>query len=146
LKPLATVAETLRFWTTVTSPADPGSQARAIEQAMAQFDLAPLADLPCRYLSAGQRRRVGLARILAGGAEIWLLDEPTTALDAAGTRAFEGALAAHCMAGGMAVAATHGPIGGADAETLALETFAGGAAGPADPFADPEDLGAELAR
>jgi heme exporter protein A len=145
LKPLATVNETLQFWTTVTSLADAGAQAQAIEQAMDQFDLVQLAHLPCRYLSAGQRRRVGLARILAGGADIWLLDEPTTALDAAGTRAFEGALATHCAAGGMAVAATHGPIGGSRAETLALETFTGGAAGPVDPFADPGEPGAELA-
>ncbi len=147
LKPLATVAETLALWTTVTGPAaEPTIRARAVEQAMAQFALHPLADLPCQYLSAGQRRRVGLARVVAQGADLWLLDEPTTALDAAGTRAFEGALAAHCAAGGMAVAATHGPIGAAGAEALALETFAGHAAGPADPFADPDDGGAETSR
>lgn len=133
LKPLATVAETLLFWTTVAGRAAPRARAEAVDRAMARFELHPLAELPCRYLSAGQRRRVGLARVLAGGADIWLLDEPATALDVAGARAFEDALADHCAAGGMAVAATHGPLGGAGAETLDLEAFAG--AGPADPFA-----------
>lgn len=146
LKPLATVAETLALWTTVTGAAEPSIRARAIEQAMAQFALHPLADLPCRYLSAGQRRRVGLARVVAGGADLWLLDEPTTALDEAGTRAFEGALAAHCAAGGMAVAATHGPIGGAGVETLALENFAGHVTEPGDPFAGTSVGGAEISR
>ena len=143
LKPLATVAETLAFWATLHGPADAGVQAQALDRAISQFALRPLADLPCRYLSAGQRRRVGLARVVAAGADLWLLDEPTTALDEAGTRALAEALAAHRAAGGMAVAATHGPIGGAGAEILSLEAFAGAGAGLVDPFADAGDGGTE---
>ncbi len=146
LKPLATVAETLAFWTALNGGPDAGARAKAMAKAMAHYALGPLADLPCRYLSAGQRRRVGLARVLAAGAGLWLLDEPTTALDEAGASAFESALAAHRAGGGMAVIATHAPIGGGDAATLALEPFARLGADFPDPFADPGDLpGADAA-
>lgn len=137
LKPLATVAETLAFWAAVSGGGDPRARAASVDAAMTHFQLRPLADLPCRYLSAGQRRRVALARVASSQAALWLLDEPTTALDTAGTAAFEGVLAAHRQAGGMAVIATHAPVGGAEVETLALEGFAKGPAGLADPFADP---------
>ncbi|HSR55929.1 MAG TPA: heme ABC exporter ATP-binding protein CcmA [Alphaproteobacteria bacterium] len=137
LKPLATVAETLTFWAAVTGGGEQEYRAAAIEDAMARFVLHPLADLPCRYLSAGQRRRVGLARLVSSGADVWLLDEPTTALDDAGVAAFEDALQSHLGAGGLAVIATHTALGGGRAETLALERFAPDASALADPFADP---------
>jgi ABC-type transport system involved in cytochrome c biogenesis ATPase subunit len=77
--------------------------------------------------------------VLAAGAGLWLLDEPTTALDEAGAAAFERALAAHRAAGGMAVIATHAPVGDGDAATLPLEPFARLGAAVPDPFADPGD-------
>ena len=137
LKPLATVAESLAFWSAVNGPAEPAARRRAINDAMERFSLGPVAALPCRYLSAGQRRRVALARIMATAAELWLMDEPATALDTAGTRAFDHALAHHLAAGGMAVIATHAPIAVDGVETLEIARFTGAAPG----FADPFDLG-----
>jgi heme exporter protein A len=69
--------------------------------------LADLAHLPTRMLSAGQRRRVAIARLLVSGAVLWLLDEPTTALDKASVARLGDLAAAHRAAGGMVVAATH---------------------------------------
>lgn len=137
LKPLATVTETLAFWNAMNSAHDSVARAQATERAMALFGLSPLADLPCRYLSAGQRRRVGLARVAASGAGLWLLDEPTTALDDEGVRAFDAALADHRGAGGLAVAATHLKLGGTDAAALALEDFAARDFAVPDPLASP---------
>lgn len=141
LKPLATVAETLAFWAAVNGPGDPQARRQAIEEAMEAFALGPLAALPCRYLSAGQRRRVALGRVMASAARLWLMDEPATALDGAGTRAFDHALAGHIAAGGMAVVATHAPIAldgdAGGVETLEIARFAG----TAPRFADPDTWG-----
>jgi heme exporter protein A len=123
LKPLATVAETLKFWGTLAHGAGAGL---AIAEAARCFGLDPLAEMPCRYLSAGQRRRVALARVAAQGMPLWLLDEPTTALDDAGAAAFSRALAHHRAAGGMAVIAAHGALDAPGAEVLELARFAGG--------------------
>jgi heme exporter protein A len=72
--------------------------------------LAPLADVPARMLSAGQKRRLALARLIGRGAGLWLLDEPTLGLDAASVAALGDLLAAHRAAGGAVVAATHLPL------------------------------------
>ncbi|GHD43026.1 cytochrome c biogenesis ATP-binding export protein CcmA [Thalassobaculum fulvum] len=69
--------------------------------------LTRLAELPAGWLSSGQRRRTALARVLASGASLWLLDEPTVGLDAASVAALERAIAAHRAEGGMVIAATH---------------------------------------
>ena len=134
LKPLATVAESLVFWAAVNGPIEPAARRLAMEDAMEVFALTPLAALPCRYLSAGQRRRVALGRIVATAAPLWLLDEPTTALDIAGAHAFEQALARHLAAGGMAVVATHAPIAVDGMDTLEIARFAGIGPGFTDPF------------
>jgi heme exporter protein A len=82
-----------------------------IAAALQAVGLARLADLPCQYLSAGQKKRLALARLKLSGRPVWLLDEPLAALDAEGkTRAGE-MIAAHTRAGGIAVAATHEPLG-----------------------------------
>lgn len=133
LKPLATVTETLAFWAVVNGPGNAQARRQAIDEAMETFALGPLAALPCGYLSAGQRRRVALGRVVATAAKLWLMDEPATALDGAGARAFDNALAGHVAAGGMAVVATHGPIALDGMETLEIARFAGTAAGIADP-------------
>ena len=73
--------------------------------------LARQADLPCRYLSAGQKRRLGLARLLASKRPLWLLDEPFAALDVSGQQLVGQLMARHCGAGGMIIAATHEPLG-----------------------------------
>jgi heme exporter protein A len=132
LKSHLTVRETLNFWTRVHGTADPTAQAKAITEASASYALGPLSDLPCRFLSAGQRRRVGLARVAASGATLWLLDEPTTALDDAGVQAFERALHQHRAGGGGAVIATHTEIAAKGADHLEIARFAG--SDLADPF------------
>ena len=82
--------------------------------------LGALGEVPVQMLSTGQRRRAGLARVVASGAEIWLLDEPANGLDADGVAMLEGLIAAHRAGGGVAVVATHLPIALPDAAALHL--------------------------
>ena len=96
----------------------------AATDALAALGIGHLSDLPARYLSAGQRRRVNLTRALTSGADLWLLDEPTTALDAATTDALTSLIDGHLKSGGMAVISTHAELGLAETGTLTL----GGAA------------------
>ena len=102
LKPALTVAETLRFHAALAG-ADPDAVARAL----IAMDLDSIAARPTRQLSQGQRRRVAMARLLATRARLWLLDEPTLALDDGAIARLGTALAAHLAAGGIAVIATH---------------------------------------
>jgi len=87
-----------------------GAPRDRVGDALAGFDLLGLADVPVRYLSAGQKRRLALARLLAAERPLWLLDEPAVGLDAASRSRLEGALAAHRQTGGLAVIATHGDV------------------------------------
>lgn len=100
IKPGMTVAENLRFW----------GKAAAITAALVAADLRHLAELPARMLSAGQKRRLALARLCLRPAPIWLLDEPTLGLDAAAVGRFGAMLADHRAGGGVVVAATHLPL------------------------------------
>jgi heme exporter protein A len=102
LKPGLSALENLAFACRVS-----GLKARP---ALDAFDLAPLADLPARMLSSGQKRRLALARTLLCGADLLLLDEPTVGLDTASVARLGTVLAAHRAAGGMVVAATHLPL------------------------------------
>jgi heme exporter protein A len=86
---------------------------------LGQVGLERQADLPCRYLSAGQRRRLALARLLLSQRPLWLLDEPFAALDTAGKSLVARLIALHCGQGGMVIAATHDPLGLGN-ETLRL--------------------------
>lgn len=81
--------------------------------------LARAQNLPAQYLSAGQRRRLALARLVLSNRPLWLLDEPLAALDAAGKALIAELMNAHCVAGGMVLAATHDPLG-IDAERLSV--------------------------
>ncbi len=88
--------------------------------ALASVGLERFADLPARLLSAGQKRRLAIARVVASGRVLWLLDEPATGLDAASMARFSGLCAAHRAAGGMIVASTHTPLDATDVQELAL--------------------------
>jgi heme exporter protein A len=89
-----------------------------IDDALAAFDLTPLAACAVRTLSAGQRRRVALARVVAAEAPLWLLDEPLNALDADSQDALRVILESHLGDGGLAIAATHAPLKISGARTL----------------------------
>jgi heme exporter protein A len=114
---MLTVAESVQFWAGLR-----GHRPRA-EAALAAMDLTALVDLAGRFLSSGQRRRTALARVIAGGAPIWLLDEPTVGLDIRSIAGLETALAEHRASGGMLIAATHAPIALPGATTLDLAEF-----------------------
>jgi heme exporter protein A len=114
LKPSLTAGENLRFWTHYL-----GGTA-APEAALAALGLDRLADLPAAYLSAGQRRRLSIARLMAVRRPIWLLDEPASALDRDGRERLAGLMRQHLAGGGLIVAATHGPIGLERAKELRL--------------------------
>jgi heme exporter protein A len=79
--------------------------------ALDSVGLARAAELPCRYLSAGQKKRLALARLRMGARPLWLLDEPLAALDAQGKSLLRDMIERHCASGGMAIAATHEPLG-----------------------------------
>lgn len=120
VKPALTVLENLVFWAALR-----GHSATACREALGRLGLAELADLPARFLSAGQRRRVNLARLFVSGAALWLLDEPATALDTATRDALDAAIGAHRDAGGMAIIATHGAPEVGPANEIDLDKFAG---------------------
>lgn len=111
------VAAALAFWAALDDRPAPRARVAA---ALDALDLAPLADVPVRLLSTGQRRRVAFARVVASGAPLWLLDEPANGLDGAAVARLEAAVARHRAAGGIAVVATHQPLVLAHARQLAL--------------------------
>jgi len=115
LKPSLTVGENLRFWSAYLGPAE-----NPPERALGQLGLEDLADLPAAYLSAGQKRRLSLARLLTAHRPLWLLDEPSAALDAEGQSRLTDLMVEHLARGGLILAAAHGPIGLANALELKL--------------------------
>ena len=115
LKPPMSVLETVRFWAVYL-----GGDVSSADAALDEMALSTLADLPVAYLSAGQRRRVALARLAAVRRPLWLLDEPTVALDAESVGRLRGFMAAHLAGGGIIVAATHLDLGLGNAKTLHL--------------------------
>jgi len=119
LKPALTAAENLSFWAGLSGTAQDGVALAALDA----IGLKALADLPARFLSAGQKRRVNLARLALAPAGLWLLDEPATALDAETTERLRALIARHRDGGGMAVISTHGDLGLPGARTLDLGAF-----------------------
>jgi heme exporter protein A len=105
LKPQLTVSEQLAFFAALyRNSADRQS-------VLEEVGLSRQKDFPCRYLSAGQKRRLGLARLMLSRRPLWLLDEPLAALDSDGEKLVTGLMRRHCEAGGMVIAATHAPLG-----------------------------------
>ncbi len=106
LKSGLTVEENAAFWCRFL-----GGRRDGLDVALEAFGLAALRDIPAAYLSAGQKRRLGLARVLLAERPVWLLDEPTVSLDSAAQTALARAVAGHLAAGGAVVAATHASLG-----------------------------------
>jgi heme exporter protein A len=114
-KDTLTVTENLTFWAQLFGGSD-------ITPALNAFALSDLAKRPAQSLSAGQKRRLGLARMCVTGRKLWLMDEPTVSLDTDAVAMFADAVRAHLEGGGAAIIATHIDLG-LDAETLDLATF-----------------------
>lgn len=123
VKPVLTVAENLGFWARLHEP-HAETAGRAVDAALQRFGLGHLAGMPGKMLSAGQKRRTNLARLLAAPSPLWLLDEPTTALDRASIKTLEAVLAEHRAAGGMVVLSTHADIDLPGGVELHLDAFA----------------------
>ncbi len=105
-KPSLTAQENLDFWRDFL-----GGGGISSYEALGSFGIAHLADTPAGYLSAGQKRRLALARLLAVKRPLWLLDEPTAALDAASQSRLAEVMGAHVADGGLVLVATHMPLG-----------------------------------
>lgn len=125
LKGALSVAENLSFWAQVFGGGGIGA-------ALSAMDLAPLADRPAAALSAGQKRRLGLARLLVARRPLWVLDEPTVSLDAASVARFADMMRGHLAGGGAALIATHIDLG-LDARVLDLTPFRARGTAPSRP-------------
>lgn len=116
IKATLSVAENLRFWAAIYGTA-------GIDAALEQMNLRALAGRPAQNLSAGQKRRLGLARLIVTGRPVWVLDEPTVSLDIASVALFGDVMRAHLARGGVALMATHIDLGLPEAEILDLSPF-----------------------
>jgi heme exporter protein A len=119
LKPSLSVRENLSFWASFL-----GAGHADIHPALDAVGLHELADLPAAYLSAGQRRRLSIARLLTVKRPLWLLDEPTSTLDSSAQERLTGLMRAHLGDGGLILAATHSPLDLAGAKALQLDSVA----------------------
>lgn len=128
VKPVLTVRANLAAWTEIYQTDGD------IDAALSRLSLTHIADAPAAYCSAGQKRRLALARLLVTGRRLWLLDEPTVSLDAAAVTEFSGVVATHCAAGGLVVAATHQAFDLPAGPRLALAPPDERAAAAGDPF------------
>ncbi|MFZ5609242.1 MAG: heme ABC exporter ATP-binding protein CcmA [Pseudomonadota bacterium] len=119
LKPAETVAANVAFWVGLR-----GGDKAATPAALDAMGIADLSATPVRLLSAGQRRRTALARVIAAGAKLWLLDEPATGLDSAARRRLDLAIARHRAGGGVVIAAAHGDLALPEAHACCLDDLA----------------------
>jgi len=134
VKPALSFAENLGLWAGLN-----GAPEGRVAEALAHFGIDHLADRPAGEGSAGQKRRLGLARLMVMDRPLWLLDEPTVSLDTASVALVADLVAGHVAAGGLALIATHVELGLAEIETLTMTPPAPGddaadGAGAADPF------------
>ncbi len=129
VKPAMSVRENLAAWAALYE-----TSAKGVDPALEAFNLASIADTSAAYCSAGQKRRLGLARLLVMDRPVWLLDEPTVSLDAASVALFAEAVSAHCAGGGVALAATHIEIGLPEGPRIEIAPPTEVAADQSDPF------------
>lgn len=164
VKPQLSVAENLRVWARLYGapltlprsaapanarddddderPASPPIPLDRVELALERLGLAGIADFPAAYCSAGQKRRLGLARLLVVDRPVWLLDEPTVSLDVDAVETFAAIVREHVEGGGLAIAATHVPLGLAHTQEIVMGT--GGTPSPGG-WDDDADSGPALA-
>jgi heme exporter protein A len=119
-----TVAENLSFWKRFLG-GETAAANLSVEEAAEAVGLPDITHLPFGYLSAGQQRRFAFAKLLVAHRPIWILDEPTAALDASADRLFATLVSNHQRAGGIVLAATHQPLGLENARELRMTGFAG---------------------
>lgn len=119
LDPDRTLIDALSFWVRID-----GGSVSELGAALELAGLAPIAQVPVRYLSTGQRRRAALVPLVAGPAPIWLLDEPASGLDVDAVKLLAEIIARHRAKGGAVLVATHQPIAMPDARSLALGALA----------------------
>lgn len=110
IKPALSAIENLRIFTLLDGQAATANTDTDIAQALDELSLLSKAHLPCRALSAGQQRRVALARLVLQSAKLWVLDEPLTSLDKDGLALVEQRMATHVHNGGSILLTTHAPI------------------------------------
>lgn len=121
IKSSLTAVENLEFWSAyLDASASRAARRDRVFDALERLKLAALEDIPAAYMSAGQKRRLGLGRLLVADRPLWLLDEPTVSLDSASVALLAGIVQEHLAGGGMVLAATHIPLGLADARELRL--------------------------
>ncbi|MDC9834632.1 heme ABC exporter ATP-binding protein CcmA [Rhizobium binxianense] len=118
-----TVAENLEFWRAFLG--HPGTAGLPLEEAAEAVGLPGITHLPFGYLSAGQQRRIAFAKLLVAHRPVWILDEPTAALDASADRLLAELIAAHLAQGGIVLAATHQPLGLENVQQMKMTGFAG---------------------
>jgi len=116
IKATLSVTENLRFWSEIYGSG-------GVDAALERMNLRALAGRAAQNLSAGQKRRLGLARLLVTGRPVWVLDEPTVSLDADSVALFGEVMRAHLAGGGMALMATHIDLGLPEALVLDLRPF-----------------------
>lgn len=114
-----TVEENLRFWSAINSNKN---EPYKVTDALGRFALEDFSNLPARLLSAGQRKRLNLARICSTWKPLWLLDEPFNSLDAESQKALHDAISMHQKSGGLVVMASHGEMG-IDCNILDISNF-----------------------
>lgn len=117
LDPERRLVDALGFWAALDHR---GSADVRVAAALAAVELSEIAEVPVRMLSTGQRRRAALSRVVASGADLWLLDEPASGLDVAAVMRLEGLIEGHRGGGGAVVVTTHQPLVLPDAVTVAL--------------------------
>ncbi|MDX3927450.1 MAG: heme ABC exporter ATP-binding protein CcmA [Shinella sp.] len=119
-----TVEENLHFWKAFLGDW-PGGAGMGVQEAAGAVGLGGISHLPFGYLSAGQQRRMAMAKLLVARRPIWILDEPTAALDASAETMFAGLVTDHLAGGGLVLAATHQPLGLEGIRELSMPEFSG---------------------
>jgi len=127
MKAELSVHENLTFWQQFFGHSPHGDRL-SVDEAADAVGLSDITHLPFGYLSAGQQRRMAFAKLLVSYRPVWILDEPTAALDVSAERVFTGLIESHLRTGGILIAATHQPLGLESAQELKMAGFAGFAA------------------